>query len=216
MTELLRKPFGTHGKVHDITPESAGWRYVGLRAPPASGGRECRGVTGSPPVMGHSSSWWEGKGRSHPGGAGLGHLGRADGRLREGPAAFASTCRTARTGRCWRKRTAPLRSARPRAGAVMMPAGSDPTASPSPERRQGREHPPYQQHRDGDRGLRRQPPRHGRSSRRTDTGRPTPATATTRTDFPRITYLEETYYHRLKPEKTASASSGVYTDDGPP
>lgn len=30
MPDLLWKPFGTHGKVHQITPESAGWRYVGF------------------------------------------------------------------------------------------------------------------------------------------------------------------------------------------
>lgn len=30
MPDLLRKPFGTHGKVHEITPASAGWRYVGF------------------------------------------------------------------------------------------------------------------------------------------------------------------------------------------
>jgi len=30
MPELLRKPFGTRGKVHDITPQTAGWRYVGF------------------------------------------------------------------------------------------------------------------------------------------------------------------------------------------
>ncbi|MBV7380267.1 5-deoxy-glucuronate isomerase [Maritimibacter dapengensis] len=30
MADLLKKPFGTHGKVHQITPESAGWRYVGF------------------------------------------------------------------------------------------------------------------------------------------------------------------------------------------
>ncbi len=30
MAELLLKPFGTRGKVHDITPASAGWRYVGF------------------------------------------------------------------------------------------------------------------------------------------------------------------------------------------
>ena len=30
MPELLLKPFGTHGKVHHVTPESAGWRYVGF------------------------------------------------------------------------------------------------------------------------------------------------------------------------------------------
>lgn len=30
MADLLKKPFGTHGKVHHVTPESAGWRYVGF------------------------------------------------------------------------------------------------------------------------------------------------------------------------------------------
>ena len=30
MSHLLHHPFGTHGKVHDITPASAGWRYVGF------------------------------------------------------------------------------------------------------------------------------------------------------------------------------------------
>ena len=30
MPDLLRKPFGTRGKVHNITPQSAGWRYVGF------------------------------------------------------------------------------------------------------------------------------------------------------------------------------------------
>ncbi|MBS0125552.1 5-deoxy-glucuronate isomerase [Thetidibacter halocola] len=30
MAELLRKPFGSHGKVHEITPQSAGWRHVGF------------------------------------------------------------------------------------------------------------------------------------------------------------------------------------------
>ncbi len=28
MADLLRNPFGTRGKVHDITPANAGWRYV--------------------------------------------------------------------------------------------------------------------------------------------------------------------------------------------
>ena len=30
MIRLLRKPFGIHGKVHEIPPSSAGWRYVGF------------------------------------------------------------------------------------------------------------------------------------------------------------------------------------------
>ena len=30
MANLLRKPFGKHGKVHHITPAAAGWNYVGF------------------------------------------------------------------------------------------------------------------------------------------------------------------------------------------
>lgn len=30
MADLLRKPFGSHGKVHEVTPQSAGWRFVGF------------------------------------------------------------------------------------------------------------------------------------------------------------------------------------------
>ncbi|WIV52468.1 5-deoxy-glucuronate isomerase (plasmid) [Marivivens sp. LCG002] len=30
MADLLKRPFGAHGKVHEITPQSAGWRYVGF------------------------------------------------------------------------------------------------------------------------------------------------------------------------------------------
>ena len=30
MSTVLRRPFGNHGKVHEITPQSAGWRYVGF------------------------------------------------------------------------------------------------------------------------------------------------------------------------------------------
>lgn len=49
MADLLKKPIGTRGKVHDITPDSAGWRYVGFglyhlqagdRAAEATGDRE--------------------------------------------------------------------------------------------------------------------------------------------------------------------------------
>ncbi len=49
MPNLPRKPFGRRGRVHQITPESAGWRYVGfsdiLSALPyltaRSAGRKC-------------------------------------------------------------------------------------------------------------------------------------------------------------------------------
>jgi 5-deoxy-glucuronate isomerase len=46
MSDLLRKPFGAHGKVHEITPASAGWRYVGFslyRLRPGEGAAEATG-----------------------------------------------------------------------------------------------------------------------------------------------------------------------------
>jgi 5-deoxy-glucuronate isomerase len=44
--DLLKKPVGKRGKVHDITPESAGWGYVGFglyRLEPGDGAAELTG-----------------------------------------------------------------------------------------------------------------------------------------------------------------------------
>ena len=30
MADLLKKPTGSHGKIHDISPQKAGWSYVGF------------------------------------------------------------------------------------------------------------------------------------------------------------------------------------------
>ncbi len=68
MPDLLRKPFGARGKVHDITPESAGWRYVGFslyrlkagdRAAEATGDREVIlvMVEGKAAVTGAGPEW---------------------------------------------------------------------------------------------------------------------------------------------------------------
>lgn len=46
MTKLLRKPDGTHGVVHDITPNSAGWRYVGFQVHHLNAGETHSGSTG--------------------------------------------------------------------------------------------------------------------------------------------------------------------------
>lgn len=51
MSELLRKPFGTHGKVHEITPQSAGWRYVGFSLYRLRKGERATEVTGSNEVI---------------------------------------------------------------------------------------------------------------------------------------------------------------------
>lgn len=51
MADLLKKPFGTHGKVHEITPQSAGWRYVGFDLHRLRAGENVADVTGSDEVI---------------------------------------------------------------------------------------------------------------------------------------------------------------------
>lgn len=51
MSQLLKKPFGTLGKVHQITPQDAGWRYVGFRF------TACAGETASRRPAGTRSFW---------------------------------------------------------------------------------------------------------------------------------------------------------------
>lgn len=51
MPDLLRKPFGTHGKVHEITPTSAGWRYVGFSLYQLRAGESVGEVTGEREVI---------------------------------------------------------------------------------------------------------------------------------------------------------------------
>ena len=48
---LLRKPFGTRGKVHEITPASAGWRYVGFSLYRLRAGDTAAGTTGDTEVI---------------------------------------------------------------------------------------------------------------------------------------------------------------------
>ena len=51
MADLLRKPFGSHGKVHEITPHSAGWRYVGFSLYRLRPGDEIEDMTGGREVI---------------------------------------------------------------------------------------------------------------------------------------------------------------------
>ncbi|RYG90955.1 5-deoxy-glucuronate isomerase [Loktanella sp. IMCC34160] len=51
MPDLLKKPFGTHGKVHQITPESAGWRYVGFSLYRLRAGETAAEATGDREVI---------------------------------------------------------------------------------------------------------------------------------------------------------------------
>ncbi|MEP3035371.1 MAG: 5-deoxy-glucuronate isomerase, partial [Pseudoruegeria sp.] len=51
MAELLVKPNGDAGKVHDITPESAGWKYVGFSLHRLKAGENVQEATGDREVI---------------------------------------------------------------------------------------------------------------------------------------------------------------------
>jgi 5-deoxy-glucuronate isomerase len=73
MTDLLRKPSGTSGKVHDITPASAGWGYVGFGLYRLKAGESAAEPTGETEVI---LVLVEGKATISGGGKAFGELGQ--------------------------------------------------------------------------------------------------------------------------------------------
>ena len=51
MPQLQLKPFGSHGKTHEITPTSAGWRYVGFSLYRLRAGEKAAELTGANEVI---------------------------------------------------------------------------------------------------------------------------------------------------------------------
>ena len=51
MPQLQLKPFGSHGKTHEITPASAGWRYVGFSLYRLRAGEKAAELTGANEVI---------------------------------------------------------------------------------------------------------------------------------------------------------------------
>jgi 5-deoxy-glucuronate isomerase len=51
MHQLQLKPFGSHGKTHEITPASAGWRYVGFSLYRLRAGEKAAELTGANEVI---------------------------------------------------------------------------------------------------------------------------------------------------------------------
>ena len=51
MPELLRRPAGSHGKIHDIAPDEAGWDYVGLSLYRLRPGEQAQEMTGDNEVI---------------------------------------------------------------------------------------------------------------------------------------------------------------------
>lgn len=208
MPDLLRRPFGTHGKVHEITPQSAGWRYVGFSLYRLRAGEEAAEPTGDREVI---LVMVEGK-------AAITAAGRDWGILGERMSVFERTpphCLYVPNGAGWQVRAetdcvVAICSAPGRGGHTARRIGPD--------------------------GIKLTRRGEGSNTRWinniameaedfcdsllvTEVFTPAgnwssyPSHRHDEDDFPRITYLEETYYHRIDPAG-GWALQRVYTDDG--
>lgn len=208
MSPLLRKPFGTHGKVHEITPHSAGWRYVGFSLYRLRPGDVAAEATGDREVI---LVMVEGRAAVTAAGQDWGILGdRMD--------VFEKTaphCLYVPNGEDWRAGaetdcTIAVCSAPGRGGHSARRIG--PGGITLIERGQGTNTRYIH-------NIAMESEDYADSLLVTEVFTPAghwssyPSHRHDEDDFPRITYLEETYYHRLKPA-SGFGIQRVYTDDG--
>ncbi|MFC5739794.1 5-deoxy-glucuronate isomerase [Sinirhodobacter huangdaonensis] len=208
MADLLRKPFGTHGKVHEITPASAGWRYVGFslyRLRPGESAAEATGATEVILVL------VEGRARIHAAGQDWGVLGERMNVFERTP----PHCLYVPNGQDW---------------SLVAETECTVAVCAAP----GRGNHPAR--RIGPGGIALTERGRGTNTRYvhniameaedicdsllvTEVFTPAghwssyPSHRHDEDDFPRITYLEETYYHRINPAQGFGIQR-VYTEDG--
>jgi 5-deoxy-glucuronate isomerase len=208
MSALLRKPFGAHGKVHDITPGSAGWRYVGFSLWRLRAGETAAGPAGDRETI---LVMVEGKARLAAAGRDWGVLGERMDVFEKSP----PHCLYLPNGADW-KAVAET--------DCVIAVCSAPGKGGHSARRIGPEN------------ITLTPRGKGTNTRHvnniamenedfcdsllvTEVFTPAghwssyPSHRHDEDDFPRITYLEETYYHRLNPAGGFGVQR-VYTDDG--
>ncbi len=205
---LLRKPRGTSGKLHDITPEDAGWKYVGFGLYSLAPGEVAAEPTGGREVI---LVLVEGRARLRAAGRDFGEMGtRMDVFERLAPA-----CLYVPDGAEWRAEattdcllavcSAPGRGSHP--AAVLGPEGITQSA-----RGRGANTRYIHNIAMEDRDV-------AASLLVTEVFTPDgnwsswPAHRHDEDDFPRITYLEETYYHRINPPR-GFGFQRVFTEDG--
>lgn len=207
MADLLKRPFGTHGKVHEITPQSAGWRYVGfglhrLRA----GERVSERTVGTEVIL----VMVEGKAR-------LTGAGRDWGELGDRMSVFEKTpphCLYLPDGTDWTAEattdcTLAVCSAPGRGGHAARRIGPD--GITLTQRGEGANTRYIN-------NIAMENEDYCDSLLVTEVFTPAgnwssyPSHRHDEDDFPRVTYLEETYYHRLNPAD-GFAVQRVYTDD---
>ena len=208
MTTLLRKPRGTSGKVHDITPTAAGWGYVGFGLYRLVPGETVAEPTGATEVI---LVLVEGRAKIGAGEMDFGELGARMDVFEATPPhavyvpAGSDWSATATTACTLAVCTAPAEPGRP--PQVIGPKGIAPVT-----RGKGANtrhiHAIAMEERDvADALLVTEvfTPQGNWSSY--------PPHRHDEDDFPRMTYLEESYYHRLKPA-AGFALQRVFTEDG--
>ena len=215
MPNLLHRPFGCHGHVHAITPEGAGWRYVGFdlhrlregqQAGAATGDREAiivvvegrAGVTAAAESFGTLGERMSVFDRDASGARILPHAVYVP-----RDSAWAATAETACTiAVC----TAPSSGEGGHRARRLGPEGIEPVTRGKGTNTRHIHNIAMEDRAVADRLLVTEvftPAGHWSSF---------PSHRHDEDDYPRITYLEETYYHRLDPAD-GWAVQRVYTDD---
>jgi len=208
MSHLLVKPTGTRGKVHDITPASADWGYVGFALYHLAAGDTAAEATGDREVI---LVLVEGKANVQGGGEDFGEMGERMSVFEKTPPHCAYI-----PGDAGWQATATT--------DCVLAVCHAPTQGAYPARRLGPD------------GITLTPRGKGQNTRHinniamedrdvagsllvTEVFTPAgnwssyPSHRHDEDDFPRMTYLEETYYHRLNPAQGFGVQR-VYTNDG--
>jgi 5-deoxy-glucuronate isomerase len=208
MSDLLHKPKGTSGKVHDITPEDAGWGYVGFGLYRLSPGESAAESTGDREAI---LVLVEGKGSLSAADTDFGEMGERMSVFERAP----PHCLYVPGNSKW-EATATTE--------CVLAVCTAPCIADYPVRRLGPE------------GIDLTPRGKGQNTRFinniamegrdvassllvTEVFTPSgnwssyPSHRHDEDDYPRMTYLEETYYHRLNPAQGFGVQR-VYTDDG--
>ncbi|MBF9042070.1 5-deoxy-glucuronate isomerase [Rhodobacterales bacterium HKCCE4037] len=208
MPDLLRKPSGSHGKVHDITPGDAGWHYVGFALHRLKAGESVIDATGDREVI---LVMVDGKATVEGAGQDWGELGERMDVFEKTP----PHCLYLPNGMDWRAEattdcTIAVCSAPGQGGHEARRIGPD--GITLTERGKG-VNTRYINN------IAMEAEDYCDSLLVTEVFTPDghwssyPSHRHDEDDYPRITYLEETYYHRLNPG-TGFGIQRVYTEDG--
>lgn len=208
MSFLLRRPFGNHGKVHEITPVSAGWRYVGFSLYRLRAGETAEEATG---LMEAILVMVEGKARFEAAGKDWGELGERMDVFEKTP----PHCLYVPNGQNWHARattdcTIGVCLAPGKSGHATRRIGPDNIALTT---RGTGSNTRYINN------IAMENEDYADSLLVTEVFTPEgnwssyPSHRHDEDNFPEITYLEETYYHRLNPTQGYGLQR-VYTGDG--